>query len=118
MTNKTGLHTAAVVGLLALSGCGDGVGFFPTTIDVNGLQGVVNDAATGRPIEGATVTLADGGSKRTTSLGHYEFIWVAEGTWMIRVTHPEYQTMDRQVTITPVRGKDTKTEANVSLNAR
>lgn len=75
--------------------------------------GQVVDATTSDPIGGATVSINRDlfPSQQTTSGGSFNFQNIPAGTYELRITHPDYQTAVRTVTVTA----DGTTASNVSL---
>lgn len=68
--------------------------------NVYGLSGVVDDAATGAAVAGASVTLAPGGLTTTTSSsGAYAFSQLVNGSYTVSVSGAGYRNISQPVTI-------------------
>ncbi|MDR2027469.1 MAG: carboxypeptidase-like regulatory domain-containing protein [Prevotellaceae bacterium] len=77
------------------------------------LYGVINDAETGDPVAGATVTLSPGGKTQTSGTdGQFEFADLDAQQYTITVQKTGYQT--NRKTVTAVAAE--KTEANIPLS--
>jgi PKD repeat protein/subtilisin family serine protease len=69
------------------------------------LFGYVTDYDNGFPLEGATVTAADGTSAATDATGYYE-MYLDEGTWVVTATMQDYAPASASVVM--VSGQDTQ----------
>ena len=58
------------------------------------LYGVVTDASTGFGIGGATVALVGYKSTTTSSNGAYQISDIEPGTYTVRFSHPDYETVE------------------------
>ena len=63
------------------------------------ISGVVSDAATGRPIAGATVTLGNGATATTAANGTYVFPGLAAGTYTVTATATGHSAASTSATV-------------------
>ena len=85
------------------------------------LTGLVMDASTGKNVVGATVAVTDGPdagrSVQSDGNGRYAFDALTEGTFTIKVTHPGYTDLTRQVTLASDLSLDLAISAVLDLSS-
>jgi protocatechuate 3,4-dioxygenase beta subunit len=70
------------------------VSLTPIPVAPASLQGQVTDAATGQPIAGVLVEIVGLGSVTTLADGTYGIIGIPPGTYTVRFSHPDYETVE------------------------
>jgi hypothetical protein len=67
-------------------------------------KGEIIDSLTGIPLAGATVELSSGGSVQTDEAGAFLFPRMRAGTYVIRVSHVGYASVQAQMPLTKSSG--------------
>lgn len=108
MKAKLSLFLCLLVSIILFLSCGD-----KETIDIYGsIDGKVTDAATGKPLNAAIVTLVPGASTyQTAEDGAFSFVELDEGQYTVSVQKDGYQPNRKNITV----NSGEKTDIVVSL---
>ncbi|MBI0583792.1 MAG: DUF2012 domain-containing protein, partial [Methanomassiliicoccus sp.] len=93
-------YTVTVTGRTLTGTAGSATWSFTTVVGEGNISGTVRDLE-GGVMANAMVSLNNGASTSTDAHGHFSFVDLPPGKYILTITKEGYQTMTREVVVTP-----------------